>query len=150
LGEVLAGVLLVWRRTATLGALIAAGVMANVVMLNFCYDVPVKLMSSHLLVCALLIAYSDGVRLLNAFVLNQPTPPANLVGPWTSTGAWWTKLGFKAMVLVWAMLVPIVSQSITLATELRKVSQPAEDDFREKYRLTKRGFRWVNEVPFNR
>jgi uncharacterized membrane protein YphA (DoxX/SURF4 family) len=54
--EVLAGVLLATRRTATPGALVMVAVMANVVMLNFCFDVPVKLASTHLLVFALVSA----------------------------------------------------------------------------------------------
>ncbi|HEY6565809.1 MAG TPA: DCC1-like thiol-disulfide oxidoreductase family protein, partial [Pirellulaceae bacterium] len=53
LGEAIGGFLLLWRRTTLLGAAIAAGVMANVVALNYCYDVPVKLFSSHLLVMAI-------------------------------------------------------------------------------------------------
>lgn len=62
--EALAATLLLWRRTATLGALVAAAVLTNVVMLNFCYDVPVKLYSSQLLTIAILIAYPQLRRLL--------------------------------------------------------------------------------------
>ncbi|HEV7763557.1 MAG TPA: hypothetical protein VGQ76_01020, partial [Thermoanaerobaculia bacterium] len=46
IGELLGGLLLTTRRTALLGALITAGVMVNVAMMNFSYDVPVKLYSS--------------------------------------------------------------------------------------------------------
>ncbi len=56
LAEALGAALLLWRRTATLGALVVAAVMTNVVMLNFTYDVPVKLYATQLLVCALVIA----------------------------------------------------------------------------------------------
>src|SRR5689334_14063011 len=52
LGELVGGLLLVFRRTTLLGALVCIGVMANVVMLNFSYDVPVKLYSTHLLLMA--------------------------------------------------------------------------------------------------
>jgi hypothetical protein len=76
--ELLGGILLTMRRTALLGALVTAGVMANVVMLNFSYDVPVKLYSSHLLLMALFIAAPDAVRLARLFVLNQPVEPAEL------------------------------------------------------------------------
>ena len=41
--ETVGGLLLFWQRTTTLGALIVAASMANVAMLNFSYDVPVKL-----------------------------------------------------------------------------------------------------------
>ncbi|UQA62093.1 hypothetical protein [Polyangium aurulentum] len=73
--EALGGLLLFFRRTTTLGALVVVGVMSNVVMLNFCYDVPVKLFSSHLLLMALFLALPDGKRLADFFILNRPTQP---------------------------------------------------------------------------
>ncbi len=57
--ELLAGLLLFWRRSALTGALLAALVLGNVVALNYCYDVPVKLFSSHLLVLAIFILAPD-------------------------------------------------------------------------------------------
>ena len=81
LAEVLAGALLVWRRTATLGGLVAAAVMANVVMINFCFDVPVKLYSSLLLLMAVVVAAHDAPRLLAVLVYNTPAPPADLSAP---------------------------------------------------------------------
>lgn len=78
LGEILGGLLLTTRRTTLLGALVSAAVMAHVVVLNFCYDVPVKLYSLHLLATALFLAAPDLPRLLNFFVLNRPVAPAPL------------------------------------------------------------------------
>jgi len=66
LSEMIGGVLLLWRRTATLGALLVIPVMTNVVMLNFCYDVPVKLFSTELLVMAVVIAWPQLRRLIGA------------------------------------------------------------------------------------
>ena len=57
--EVAAGLFLYFRRTTLLGALLTVGIMTNVVMLNFCYDVPVKLYSSHLLLMAATLAWPD-------------------------------------------------------------------------------------------
>jgi uncharacterized membrane protein YphA (DoxX/SURF4 family) len=76
LGELLGGLLLVFRRTTLLGALVCIGVMANVVMLNFSYDVPVKLYSTHLLLMAVFLAAHDLRRVLNVLVLNRPAEPA--------------------------------------------------------------------------
>jgi hypothetical protein len=69
--ECVGGLLLLFRRTTTLGALAVAGVMANVVMLNFCYDVPVKIYSSQLLLMALLILAPDAQRLFDVLVLHR-------------------------------------------------------------------------------
>jgi hypothetical protein len=74
--EMLGGLLLVFRRTALLGALVCIGAMSNVVMINFSYDVPVKLYSSHLLLMAVFLVAPDLKRLANLLVLNRRVPPA--------------------------------------------------------------------------
>jgi hypothetical protein len=76
--ELLGGLLLTTRRTALLGALVSAAVLTNIVMLNFSYDVPVKIYSSILLLSALFIIAPDAKRLLNLFVLNRPVEPTTL------------------------------------------------------------------------
>lgn len=76
LAEMLGGFLLVFRRTALLGALIGVGVFTHVVVLNFCYDVPVKLFSSHLLALAVFLVLPDLRRLANLFVLGRPVEAA--------------------------------------------------------------------------
>ncbi|MEM7367799.1 MAG: DoxX family membrane protein [Bacteroidota bacterium] len=72
-GELIGGLLLLFRRTTTLGALIVFGVMFNVMMMNFCYDIPVKLLSSHLVLLSGLLIALDGKRLFRTFILNRPT-----------------------------------------------------------------------------
>ena len=74
--EMLGGLLLAARRTTLLGALVCIGVMSNVVMLNFSYDVPVKQYSSHLLLMAVFLAAPDLRRLASLFVWNRRVPPA--------------------------------------------------------------------------
>ncbi|MBV8201456.1 MAG: hypothetical protein JOZ15_12610 [Acidobacteria bacterium] len=85
--EVLGGVLLFFRRTTTLGALVVVAVMSNVVMLNLCYDVPVKQYSMHLLAMAGFLLLPDLRRLANVLVLNRPAAPANLAPLWTARWA---------------------------------------------------------------
>jgi len=75
LGEFVGGFLLFFRRTRLMGALIIIAVMSHVAMLNFAYDVPVKLFSLHLLSMAIFIIAPDTKRLLNIFLLNKPTLP---------------------------------------------------------------------------
>ncbi len=53
--ELLAGLLLIFRRTRTLGLLICLADMTQVFVLNMTYDVPVKLFSFHLILIALLL-----------------------------------------------------------------------------------------------
>jgi hypothetical protein len=78
--EVLGALLLFHRRTTVLGALLSTGVLAHVVMLNLCFDVPVKIYSAHLLVMALALVLPHARTLLDLFVLGRPgaivPPPA--------------------------------------------------------------------------
>ena len=74
--EVLGGMLLFFRRTRMLGAMVVTGVMTNVVAMNFFYDVPVKLYSSHLLLAALGLLALDARRLIAFFLKNETVPPA--------------------------------------------------------------------------
>ncbi len=76
--EALGGFLMFFRRTKMLGALITIGVMSNIVLLNFTYDVPVKLLSLHLLFLSLFLLAPDAARLLNFLILNKPTVPEEL------------------------------------------------------------------------
>jgi hypothetical protein len=89
--EMLGGLLLVARRTTLLGALVCIGVMSNVVMLNFSYDVPVKVLSSHLLGMAVFLAASDLGRLANLFLLGRAVEPAVVrplfARPWLNRAA---------------------------------------------------------------
>jgi uncharacterized membrane protein YphA (DoxX/SURF4 family) len=77
--ELVPGVLLLFRRTTTAGALLAVAVMGNVVALNFCYDVPVKLFSSHLLLMALFLLIPDIAPLWKFLILRQVS---KLEGVW--------------------------------------------------------------------
>jgi hypothetical protein len=71
LSELTAGLLLTTRRTALAGALLSAAVMTHVAILNFCYDVPVKLFSSVLAFMALFLIAPDAKRLA-AFLFAGP------------------------------------------------------------------------------
>ena len=78
LAEIAGGVLLITPWTAALGSLICFTVMCNVFMLNMCYDVPVKLYSFNLLLLSVFLIYPELKRLINFFVLNRVTQPADI------------------------------------------------------------------------
>jgi hypothetical protein len=74
LAEFAGGALLLFRRTMRLGALVCIAAMTNVVLLNFCYDVPVKQYSSHLLAMAVFLAAPDLRRLADLLVFQRAVP----------------------------------------------------------------------------
>jgi predicted DCC family thiol-disulfide oxidoreductase YuxK/uncharacterized membrane protein YphA (DoxX/SURF4 family) len=117
LGEVVAGLLLFWRRTAQLGSLVGVAVLTNVVVLNFCYDVPVKIFSSHLLLMALFLLAPHAARLVTVLVLNLPAQPVPL-RPFPLRHAWMrrTILVLKVAFFVWVAIVPAYVSYQTLKT----------------------------------
>ena len=81
LAETAAAILLLFRRTALLGALAATAVLLNVVMLNFCYDVPVKLYATNLLLVAAFLLLPDISRLANVLLFNRTALPVEWAKP---------------------------------------------------------------------
>ncbi len=75
--EILAGVLLLFRKTSTFGTLLAAGVFANVMLMNLSYDIPVKIFSMHLFIMCLLLLVFEYKRIFH-FFLNQPAAAGTL------------------------------------------------------------------------
>jgi hypothetical protein len=82
--EVLGGLLLIPRRTQTLGSFLIIGVMTQVAVMNFCYDIPVKLFSVHLVLMALVIFITDN-RFLNVFIKNKAVKKYNYYHPVKNT-----------------------------------------------------------------
>jgi hypothetical protein len=76
--EMLGGLLLTTRHTTLLGALVCLGALSNVVALNLCYDVPVKLYPINLLLMAAFLALPDMKRLTDFFVRGRATEPTPL------------------------------------------------------------------------
>jgi len=87
--ELLAGVFVMLRRTALLGALLSVAAMANVVMLNYGFRFGVTLFSAHILAIALFIVAPTARRLFAFIVLHRPVAP-RVPEPITShpTGKW--------------------------------------------------------------
>ena len=69
--ELLAGILLIIPATATLGALVCLADCIQVFTLNMTYDVPVKLLSFHLILMCLFLLAPEFRRLADFFVLNR-------------------------------------------------------------------------------
>ena len=97
--EVLAGLLLLYRGTATLGVLIATGVFMNVAVLNLSYDIPVKIYSIQMVVFCLFLLANEMERILCFFVLNKPASSCTvyhytLPKKWMRVGRWVLKIAF--------------------------------------------------------
>jgi hypothetical protein len=85
--EVSGAILLCFRATATLGGLISAGALANVVALNFGYDVNVKVYSSVLLLMAIFVTAKDARPLMDFLLRRRPAQPTPTVPLFVSARA---------------------------------------------------------------
>lgn len=97
--ECFGGLLLFFRRAATLGAVVLAIVLTNVVMMNICYDIPVKLASTLYLLMALAILAPSLKRLVGVFVGHRPIEAENIEGPLGPGWARWVRMSLKTMFL---------------------------------------------------
>src|SRR5262249_15882824 len=65
--ELVAVLLLCYRPTATLGALVCLVAMTNVALLNYAYGVPVKLYATMIVLSAVVLVLYDSRRLFDVF-----------------------------------------------------------------------------------
>lgn len=79
--ELAAGALLIVPRTALLGAMLALVDMAQVFLLNMTFDVPVKILSFHLMVLSLVLIAPDARRLTTVLVLGRGAGPSTVPYP---------------------------------------------------------------------
>ncbi len=141
--EFIAGLFLLSRRTTTLGALMTFGVMLNVMMLNYCYDVPVKLLSTHLVLMSLFIIALDGKRLLRFFVSNET------VSPYMLKSAFPEKFQRPIMIIKWFLVVFYLGFSLYSTNSMSKIYGPnaPKPEFYGKYAVE--SFRTYNDGEEN-
>ncbi|MBC9914774.1 hypothetical protein [Chitinophaga varians] len=104
IAECLGGFLLLFRPTRLLGALVCIAVLTNVVALNFCYDICVKLYSGHLLLTALFLIMPDIKRLTSFLVLQRAVPATTRYYP-VFTIRWkrYVFNGIRYLAVVWVL-----------------------------------------------
>jgi hypothetical protein len=97
--ETLAGILMLFRRTATFGTLMALGAFTIVFMTNIGYDIEVKLFSLHLVIMCLVLLSYEYKRVAGFLLNNAIVSPNNLYN--VSFSARWMRI---ARILVNASL----------------------------------------------
>lgn len=105
--EVIVGLLLFNRKTATAGALMALAVFGNVMAMNLSYDIPVKLFSTHLVVMSLFLVIQEHQRIA-AFFIHNKTAPVSTVYDITINKKWQriTRYVLKGLFVVFIIILP--------------------------------------------
>jgi len=114
--ELSSGVLLLFRRTTTLGAIVTLVVAGNIMAINYCFDVPVKLLSTALVVMALFLLAKDIHRVVNFFFLNKPTNAANIAAP-VFRKKW---QNIATIILKYGLILYVAITNVLQATEAMK------------------------------
>lgn len=109
--EVLAGMLLLFRRTSTFGTLFAAGVFANVFVMNIGYDIPVKLYSLQLFISSIILLLFDYKRMLHFLMMNR-TAAVSYLYEVRFTKRWMriVRAALKSLVVIATFIMPLVQQ----------------------------------------
>jgi len=103
--ETFVGILLLYRRTATLGILMGTAVFLNVMMLNLCYDIPVKIFSINLVLLCIFLLANEWNRIVCFFILNKPAASCTIyhfhyTKKWMRIARWVLKILFIILVLM--------------------------------------------------
>ena len=114
--EIIGGLLLLFRKTKTLGALFCMTVTANIVAINFCFDVPVKIFSSMLFLMAVFITAPDIYRLFLFFILNRDSRLKSY-GPSIKFGKWKFPLIATKMAFIIYMLYTYTNDAISVRAQ---------------------------------
>jgi hypothetical protein len=85
--ELVAGLLLLFRRTALAGALLTTFIVSNVLLYNLAFDVPVKLYAGHLLLLSLFVILPDARALIRFFWMHEWARPTGVWVPPTKRRA---------------------------------------------------------------
>lgn len=125
--ELTAGVLLLWRRTAILGSLLAIVAMGQVFLLNLFYDVPVKIIAGELLLIAIALTVPYAPNLVRA-ALNRPTatpvPPLPVAG----AGRSWARITGQVLKFgIAGILMMVLTASGALMTYVLHTPRSALD-----------------------
>ncbi|WP_299213492.1 hypothetical protein [uncultured Dokdonia sp.] len=80
IAEALAGLLL-FRRTLTLGAVITLMTTMNVMAVNYFFDIPVKILSTHLVIITLFLLSRDIKKVMQFLVTNKAVQRLTIIKP---------------------------------------------------------------------
>ncbi len=107
--EVAASLLFLFRKTTTLGALVALSLLVNILVLDIGFDTPVKVFAIHLLLFNFLVLWPDIIKLFRLFILGQ-SATLSFISPVIGNKKF-RKLGYVIKALV--IGIAIIPQLIT-------------------------------------
>lgn len=109
--EIFAGLLLLFRKTATIGASVIIFVLTNIVLANFAYEIGEHVYSAYLLSIALFLLIYDLPRLYSVFVKRTFTLAAGFKPVFSATWIGSLRTGLKSAFIVFVIFYGIKTEA---------------------------------------
>jgi len=122
--EVLAALLLFFRRTALAGAILTSFVMSNVLLFDLFFDVPVKIYAGHLVLFSIAIIVPDLSSLLDFFWRRKPASLASRWAPAPRRRASRIAIRIVEIALALMVLTSIPGHYQSFASQLARARNP--------------------------
>ncbi|MBS7563801.1 hypothetical protein KHS38_05245 [Mucilaginibacter sp. Bleaf8] len=97
--ELLAGVLLFFRKTTTLGTVLLLSALGDITYVNFAYDGGVHIYASYFVLFAAFLLWYDAVPVYNLLVKERFTIPPTYFPSFSATWLRYTRIGLKALTI---------------------------------------------------
>jgi hypothetical protein len=136
------GALLLFRRTATIGAFLSLMTCLNIMLINYFFDVPVKLLSTALVIMCLIILSPNIAKLFQFFFMGK-TIGLDKLKHSTYEKKWQrvTAIVVKYVAIAFCALIPFFAKFYEMATD----KGDAKAHLYGAYRIAK--LTWTNGAP---
>lgn len=147
--EIAGGVMLFFRKTTFLGAVLLFGALGDIVYVNFAYDGGVHVYSTYFVILSAFLMIQDIPRLYNLFILERFTIPVNYYPAFTKAWQKYARIGVKTAVIgIFLFLFFYLSLVNFLYDPYKQPSTAGIKELRGNYNVTE--FRLNNQlIPYS-
>lgn len=147
--EILAGVLLFFRKTTTFGAILLVAALGDITFVNYAYDGGVHVYAFYFVVLGLFLAADDFPKLYNLLILERYTVPFRIYPDLSLPALKYTRIGLKALTFIIFFGVMTYTEVINFKYDpYKQPSTAGLKVLRGNYRVTEFKINGQN-IPYN-
>ncbi|SES02970.1 acetate uptake transporter family protein [Pedobacter rhizosphaerae] len=147
--EILAGVLLFFRKTTTFGATLLVAALGDITFVNYAYDGGVHVYAFYFVVLGLFLAADDFPKLYNLLILERYTVPFRVYPDLSQPVLKYTRMGLKALTFIIFFGVMTYTEVINFKYDpYKQPSTAGLKALRGNYRVTEFKINGQN-IPYN-
>lgn len=147
--EILAGVLLFFRKTTTFGAILLVAALGDITFVNYAYDGGVHVYAFYFVVLGLFLAADDFPKLYNLLILERYTVPFRVYPDLSQPVLKYTRMGLKALTFIIFFGVMTYTEVINFKYDpYKQPSTAGLKTLRGNYRVTEFKINGQN-IPYN-